>query len=72
MKDSADEIAKKIKKAKTDTSPIPEKKEDLKNRYEALNLLTIYSDLTDNDLTKTLEEFSGRDFSYFKKNYQMF
>ena len=67
MKDSADEIAKKIKKAKTDTSPIPEKKEDLKNRYEALNLLTIYSDLTDNDLTKTLEEFSGRDFSYFKK-----
>jgi tryptophanyl-tRNA synthetase len=67
LKDSADEIAKKIKKAKTDTSPIPEKKEDLKNRYEALNLLTIYSDLTDNDLTKTLEEFSGRDFSYFKK-----
>ena len=56
LKDSADEIAKN-KKAKTDTSPIPEKKKDLKNRYEALNLLTIYSDLTDNDLTKTLDEF---------------
>ena len=66
--DSEDEIKKKIKKAKTDSLPIPEKVEDLKNRPEALNLLTIYSSVTDSTLEKTLKEMNGKDFSKFKEN----
>ena len=66
--DNEDEIKKKIKKAKTDSLPIPEKVEDLKNRPEALNLLTIYSSVTDSTLEKTLKEMNGKDFSKFKEN----
>ena len=68
LKDTADEIKKKIKKAKTDSLPIPEKIEDLKDRAEALNLLAIYSSITDSTLEKTLQEMSGKDFSKFKDN----
>tara|TARA_B100000959_G_C14978583_1_gene622531 strand:+ start:1553 stop:2563 length:1011 start_codon:yes stop_codon:yes gene_type:complete len=68
LADSEDEIRKKIKKAKTDSLPIPEKIEDLKNRPEALNLLTIYSSITDSTLEKTLKEMKGKDFSKFKEN----
>ena len=67
LSDSEDEILKKIKKAKTDSKPIPEKKDDLKNRPEALNLLTIYSSITNNTIDKTLNEMVGKDFSNFKK-----
>jgi len=68
LSDSEDIIKKKIKKAKTDSLPIPNKIEDLKNRPEALNLLNIYSSLTDSTLEKTLNEMSGKDFSKFKEN----
>jgi len=68
LDDSEDEIKKKIKKAKTDSLPIPEKIEDLKDRPEALNLLTIYSSVTDSTLEKTLKEMNGKDFSKFKEN----
>ena len=66
--DNAEDIKKKIKKAKTDSSPIPEKIEDLKNRPEALNLLTIYSSITNSTIEKTLKEMNGKDFSKFKEN----
>ena len=66
LSDSAEEIIKKIKKAKTDSSPIPEKIEDLKNRPEALNLLSIYSSLTNSKIDKILLEMTGKDFSKFK------
>ena len=68
LADSEDEIRKKIKKAKTDSLPIPEKIEDLKNRPEELNLLIIYSSITDSTLDKTLKEMNGKDFSKFKEN----
>ena len=68
LADSEDEIRKKIKKAKTDSLPIPEKIEYLKNRPEALNLLIIYSSITDSTLEKTLKEMNGKDFSKFKEN----
>ena len=68
LNDSDEDIQKKIKKAKTDSLPIPEKIEDLKNRPEALNLLTIYSSITDSTLEKTLKEMAGKDFSKFKEN----
>ena len=67
LKDSADEIVKKIKKAKTDSAPIPESEQDLKKRPEALNLLNIYSDITNTTLNDALNEMSGKDFSFVKK-----
>ena len=67
LQDTEDEISKKIKKAKTDTLPIPSKIEDLKNRPEALNLINIYSFITDKTLEKTLNSMAGKDFSKLKK-----
>ena len=46
LKDSADEINKKIKKAKSDSEPIPDNLKSLEKKPEALNLLTIYSELS--------------------------
>ena len=68
LTDSEDEIKKKIKKAKTDSLPIPEKIDDLKNRPEALNLLNIYSHIKNSTVEKTLKEMAGKDFSKFKNN----
>ena len=67
LQDSEDEIKKKIKKAKTDSSAIPSDKKDLEKRPEALNLLNIYSSITNSTLEKTLGEMEGKDFSKFKK-----
>ena len=66
LKDSEDEIKKKIKKAKTDSLPIPEKLSELINRPEALNLLSIYSFLTNSNLETTLNLMKGKEFSKFK------
>ena len=67
LKDNADDIIKKIKKAKTDSAPIPDNQKELKNRPEALNLLNIYSHITENSMSKVLQEMSGKEFSYVKK-----
>ena len=66
LKDSSDEIIKKIKKAKTDSAPIPDNIEDLKERAEAVNLLNIYGEITNNSSSNVLKEMSGKDFSYVK------
>ena len=66
LKDTEDEIKKKIKKAKTDSLPIPQSISDLNNRPEALNLLNIYSFLTNSTLENTLSLMKGKDFSKFK------
>ncbi len=66
LKDNEDLIKKKIKKAKTDSLPIPEKVSDLKNRPEASNLLNIYSFLNKSTLEDTLSLMKGKDFSKFK------
>ncbi len=67
LSDSKDQIANKIKKAKTDPHPIPSSVEELNNRPEAKNLLGIYSSLKEISLEKTIEEFSGKNFSNFKE-----
>ena len=67
LKDSSDEIVKKIKKAKTDADPITENLKDYENRPEAYNLLSIYSDLSDQKIETTINEFIGKDFSSLKK-----
>ena len=68
LNDTKDDILNKIKKAKTDSALIPEKKEDLKDRPEAENLLGIYSNLSGQNLDKTINQFSGKNFSEFKNS----
>ena len=67
LNDDKDSIINKIKKAKTDPHPIPDTIEQLKKRPEAENLLGIYSSLNNQILNETLNEFSGKNFSDFKK-----
>ena len=67
LNDSKDEIVNKIKKAKTDSFALPDNENDLKTRPEALNLLGIYSLLHNQEIKKTVKEFSGKDFADFKK-----
>ncbi len=66
LTDSKDQIINKIKKAKTDSYPIPIEDKELKDRPEAENLLGIYSSLTDQTLKTTLNEFGGKNFSDLK------
>ena len=66
LKDSADEIVKKIKKAKTDSLPIPGQEKELEKRPEALNLLKIYADLKKTPMQKILSEMEGKEFSLLK------
>src|ERR1700723_2380776 len=47
LTDDADAIALKIRRAKTDTEPLPESAADLAKRPEADNLVTIYAALAD-------------------------
>ena len=67
LNDTNDQIVNKIKKAKTDIKPLPNDESELKERPEAENLLGIYSSLSNQNLQNTIEEFSGKNFSYFKK-----
>ena len=66
LKDDKDLISQKIKKAKTDTAPIPSKTSELKNRYEAANLISIYANINNVSVEKVLDEFGGKNFSTFK------
>lgn len=66
LTDDADTIAKKIKKAKTDADPLPEKIEDLSQRPEALNLVTIYAALAGISKQDALDRFVNKQFGQFK------
>ena len=66
LKDSADEIIKKIKKAKSDSSPIPDDLKSLEEKPEALNLINIYASLSDKSLDQALNELKGKEYSYLK------
>ena len=66
LTDDKDAIVNKIKKAKTDPLPMPSSVEELNQRLEARNLLGIYSSLNNSSLQKTVETFSGKNFSEFK------
>ena len=66
LKDSADTINKKVKKAKSDSEPIPDNVKSLEAKPEALNLLTIYSELLKINLEKVLNEMAGKEYSFLK------
>ena len=66
LKDNADEISKKIKKAKSDSEQIPDNLKLLENKPEALNLINIYSEISKTSLDKVLNEMSGKEYSFLK------
>ena len=66
LTDEKDEIYNKIKKAKTDTMPMPADIKDLVERPEAENLLGIYSSLRNQKLEDSINDFNGKQFSEFK------
>ncbi len=68
FKDSNDQIIKKISKAKTDPLPIPSNINDLERRPEVNNLLLIFSSLSGSKLNDVLSDYSGKQFSQFKKD----
>ncbi len=67
LTDSKDEMINKIKKAKTDSLPIPETVGELDKRLEAKNLIGIYASLTNSTLDESLQNFVGKNFSEFKE-----
>lgn len=66
MTDSADLIAKKLKKAKTDPEPLPDNLDDLKGRPEARNLVDIYAALSDSSAEAVITEYAGAQWGRFK------
>ena len=68
LTDNKDQIINKIKKAKTDPMPMPNGLQELDERPEAKNLLGIYASLTNTTLEKSIETFSGKNFSEFKES----
>ena len=66
LTDSKDQIINKIKRAKTDSFPIPNEEQKLNGRPEAENLLGIYSSISNQSMEKTLSQFGGKNFSDFK------
>jgi tryptophanyl-tRNA synthetase len=67
LTDSADEIAQKVRKARTDPEPLPATEAALETRPEADNLVGIYAALADTTRANVLKEFGGAQFSRFKE-----
>jgi len=66
LSDDADQIAQKIRKAKTDPEPLPSEEAGLEGRPEAANLVGIFAALSGRGRADVLEEFGGANFSTFK------
>ena len=66
LTDDADEIARKIRKAKTDADPLPETLDGLKDRPEARNLVNIYAALAGHTPEQVVTDFAGAQFGTFK------
>jgi len=66
LTDDADTIAKKIRKAKTDSEPLPDTLEGLKDRPEARNLINIYAGLSGESAEKVIADHAGAQFGQFK------
>ena len=66
LTDDADMIAAKIRKSKTDSDPLPETLDGLKDRPEARNLVNIYAALADMSPDQVVTQFAGAQFGTFK------
>ena len=67
LTDDKDQIINKIKKAKTDSMPMPKDVKELDERLEVKNLLGIYSSLSSSNLRDSVEIFKGKNLSEFKE-----
>jgi len=68
LTDEDESIASKIKKAKSDSELIPESSKDLQNKPECLNLINILSACLNQSVDKTLQNYSGKEYSLLKKD----
>jgi tryptophanyl-tRNA synthetase len=66
LSDDADQIAQKVKKAKTDPDALPSEEKGLEGRPEADNLVGIFAALSGRGKADVLGEFGGANFSSFK------
>ena len=66
--DDADAIAHKIRRARTDSEPLPATVDGLEGRAEAANLVGIYAALSDRTAAEVLGEFNGKGFADFKSS----
>jgi tryptophanyl-tRNA synthetase len=66
LTDTADQIAAKIRKAKTDPDPLPDSVEGLRDRPEAKNLVNIFAALSDRTPAAVVAEYAGAPFGTFK------
>jgi len=66
LTDDADTISKKIRKAKTDSEPLPDTLEGLKDRPEARNLVNIYAALAGLTPAQVMTQYAGAQFGTFK------
>ena len=67
LNDGPDDIALKIRKAKTDPEPLPSEVAGLESRPEAGNLVGIYAALGDRQPEEVIGEIGGLSFSQFKE-----
>ena len=66
LTDDSDAIAHKIRRARTDSEPLPGAPEGLADRPEAANLVGIFAALADRTAEEVLAEYGGRGFAEFK------
>lgn len=66
LMDNEDLIRQKIKKAKSDSNGLPDNIEDLKLQPEALNLMTIFAELSKVSLEVVCNRFGGKMYSELK------
>jgi len=66
LTDSDEQIAQKIRKAKTDPEPLPDNAAALEPRPEAKNLVGIYATVTGSSVDDVLTRFAGQGFGTFK------
>lgn len=67
LRDSNEEIALKIQKARTDSDGLPSEISGLKDRPEAENLVNIYAALSDLTVEAALNDLGGKNFATFKR-----
>lgn len=67
LTDDADTIALKIRRAKTDSAPLPETMDELKDRPEATNLVGMFAAITGQPAAAVLTQFAGSGFGPFKE-----
>jgi len=68
LTDDRDLIAKKIRKARTDSEPLPGSMDELEGRAEAKNLINIFAALSGKTASDVCSEYEGQGFADFKRD----